>query len=320
MPNQITFTRSIASAIALFTLLLTGCHPPSSTSPSPSSSPATASANAATLSDPAADPAVGKAPETAQPDPAQNVPNQNDLAQGNPPAPTVAPAPQTPAPEAPAPVAAPAPAMESESNGHNEWAYEDRIGPEYGILEAVDAGDSRCYLKLKSSEDGESYTLGATFQVCTEEYLYSVVKLTYERLSSLECPDVADDCSEIAVTQIQPANSNQIVSTSYVGQEWNLTVSAFEPWSGVQGTGNFTIKGFHREGEILDLGGGDMACDLGSCTTTWQDGNLRYALIEEISQADRVNNGPAETARLLTFVGHQIGAEDVLEQERFPNP
>ena len=206
------------------------------------------------------------------------------------------------------------------SDDHNEWFYEDRLGPKYGILETVDPGDNRCYLKLKSAEDGKSYWLGATYQVCTDEYLHDVVKLTYERLSSLECPDVADDCSEMAVTRIQSVDTNQIVSTSYLGREWDLTVSAFEPWSGIQNTGSFTLKGVRRNGEILDLGGGQITCDLGSCTTVWQDGNLRYALIEEISKADRLENGPAQSARLLTFVGNQIGAEDVLEQERFPNP
>ncbi len=282
-------------AIALCALLSKGCKAQNANLSDSATNTATATATpTVTLqrSDYATSPAVANATEVAV------TPT------------TTAPMPKAPAPKAPAPIAVD-PATKA---SRDEWRYEDRIGPEFGILEAVDPGDERCYLSLKA-QDGQTYTLGATFVVCTDEYLNQAVQLTYERLTSLSCPDVSDDCSEMAVTAIAPDKTDQVVKTRYSNQDWDIIVSSVEPWSGVNGTGNATYKGCDPEGNCIELGGGTSTCRDGECWTTWHNGNARYSIIEKIGEE------ASKTARLLVLMDGQVGVDDSsLQINGYPNP
>ncbi len=123
--------------------------------------------------------------------------------------------------------------------------------------------------------------------------------------------------------------AGQKTLTYYEARGWDVMVAAFEPWSGEQNAGNFTLKAMKVElsGETveltdsIDLGNGKITCDLGTCSTVWQDGNVSYVLVEETSLEARFSNGPTDTARFLIFVGdHQVNQTVELQQERYPNP
>ncbi len=202
----------------------------------------------------------------------------------------------------------------------------EQPGPKFGILTDIQAGDYRCYASI-TGQDGKKYNLGATFEVCTDQYLHDVVQFTYKRIPSLTCQDVnfAEDCpetsaqdvtaTEIVITQIEPVDSTQIVSTNYSNRDWNITVSSFEPWSGVNDTGNATYKGCDRDGNCIELTGGTSACRDGECWTTWHNGNARYSIIETLGEE------PSQTARLLVLIDGQVGVDDsTLQINGFPNP
>ncbi len=205
-------------------------------------------------------------------------------------------------------------------------AVTEQPGPKFGILTNIQAGDYRCYASI-TGQDGKQYNLGATFEVCTSQYLHDVVQFTYERIPSLTCRDVnfAEDCpevsaqdataTEIVITQIEPIDSSQIVSTSYSNRDWNITVSSFEPWSGINNTGNATYKGCDSEGNCIELSGGTSTCRDGECWTTWHNGNARYSIIETLGEE------PSQTARLLVLIDGQVGVDDsTLQIDSYPNP
>lgn len=69
-----------------------------------------------------------------------------------------------------------------------------------------------------------------------------------------------------------PANAQSVMSNG----EWTIAIDSKEPWSGVNGTGNFTYQGCDRAGNCIYLENGTATCQFGICTMTWRNGEYTY--------------------------------------------
>ncbi len=166
--------------------------------------------------------------------------------------------------------------------------------PAIAKLTRIEQGDLQCYLSFTDSHN-QTFDIGGSFDICTEQYLNQTVQITYE-LSNINDCQSNEPCGKTKevtlVTQLQLANSQQTTpssttppnSTTYQNSNWTVTISNSDSWSGVNGTGDSHYRGCDANGNCLELMGGTTTCRDGQCVTGWRNGNFSYALISQITE------------------------------------
>ena len=316
MLNQILSTRYITGAIALGALLSVGCQAPNNSSSG--NNPATTTPAQATNTTSAP---VEKTVTAIAPTPIETEAPATETA-------TASPITQTPITQAPitqAPIETPVASHRPEAilvadtgqsiaeqpsptESDNEWFYEDRIGPEYGVIEAMEKRKDGCIVRLNAPE-GQTYRLHAKSQVCADAYLAETVQLTYGRIPTPTCGDVTDDCARLAITEIQPVQSNptadtvptanaalhptragEAVYTEYRNEKRSILVTSAEPWSGENGTGDFRYRGCDLgSDQCEEATGGKAQCNDQVCSIVW-DGPAQHSITEPRVDSEAIAN------------------------------
>ncbi len=180
------------------------------------------------------------------------------------------------------------------ANSQPDTTTEQAALPAIATLTRVEQGDLQCYLSFTDSQ-GQSFDIGGSFDICTEQYLNQTVQITYELGSVNDCESI-EPCGKskevTLVTQLKPQDAQAITSnsatptdsTTYRNANWTVTVSNSDSWSGINGTGDFRYRGCDANGNCLELTGGTATCRDGKCVTGWRNGNFSYALISQITE------------------------------------
>jgi hypothetical protein len=85
--------------------------------------------------------------------------------------------------------------------------------------------------------------------------------------------------------------------------EWNITLSNFDSWNGVNNTGNVKYYGCDSKGKCLELTDGKVSCRNGKCVTGWKNGSYSY-VIEDLITED--GNNPQGSTLIVRQNGKVI--------------
>lgn len=191
------------------------------------------------------------------------------------------------------PVNSQKPAEQTPIKNEKKLAADDLsdLEPDVGVIQEIQQGDLMCYITFKD-ETGVSRTVGATFEVCenSQQFINQRTRLVYGIRTVSDCQS-AEPCGKTRraqlVTQMhkidaagRPTDSDTVVLRN---NEWTITVSGRNSWSGVNGTGNLTYQGCNSKQECIDLTGGTIVCRSGICSTSWTNGAYSYNLLSPIT-------------------------------------
>lgn len=192
--------------------------------------------------------------------------------------------------------------------------------PKIGTIKRIQQGDLACYVSL-IDEKGKEHNISADFEICPqkEQFLNKKVKLSYDILNFNDCQS-NEPCGktkkESAIVKMEVIDGSKSGKSSGDTQtlsnsEWNIKLSNYDSWNGVNNTGNVKYYGCDSKGKCLELTGGKVSCRNGKCVTGWKNGSYSY-VIEDLITED--GNNPQGSTLIVRQNGKVILRAEGLKQ------
>ncbi|MGB6297197.1 MAG: hypothetical protein WBF90_13595 [Rivularia sp. (in: cyanobacteria)] len=168
--------------------------------------------------------------------------------------------------------------------------------PKVGTIKRIEQGDLACYVTL-IDQKGKEHDISADFEICPqkEQFLNKKVKLSYKILNFNDCQS-NEPCGktkkESAIVKMEVIDGSTSGNTRIIrNSEWNITLSNYDSWNGVNNTGNIKYYGCDSKGKCLELTGGKVSCRNGKCVTGWKNGSYSYVIEDLITEDGNDSQG-----------------------------